>query len=198
MPRRRDAVDAAARESPRLANEHDGIKSNAGNGESMVVTTESLLNDKKNIAADSYEKVLLPRVRSTTIRVTPSIAKGDLLKRAAQRTEVHYRKLPKHLDWKECLVNVRSAPLPLPDLRNAADSSLELGCSCVGVVETVGPGTSLLKESDWVVPLSDTMGTFSSLRVWDEKDLLQIERSRILHGTRSSAARSRRRQTWLS
>ena len=32
----------------------------------MVVTTESLLNDKKNIAADSYEKVLLPRVRSTT------------------------------------------------------------------------------------------------------------------------------------
>ena len=88
MPRRRNAVDAAARESPRLANEHDGVKSNAGNGESMVVTTESLLNDKKNIAADSYEKVLLPRVRSTTIRVTPSIAKGDLLKRAAQRTEV--------------------------------------------------------------------------------------------------------------
>ena len=176
MPRRRDAVDAAARESPRLANEHDGIKSNAGNGESMVVTTESLLNDKKNIAADSYEKVLLPRVRSTTIRVTPSIAKGDLLKRAAQRTEVHYRKLPKHLDWKECLVNVRSAPLTLPDLRNAADGTNDLGCSCVGVVETVGPGTSLLKESDWVVPLSDTMGTFSSLRVWDEKDLLKIER----------------------
>ena len=175
MPRR-DAVDAAARESPRLANEHDGIKSNAGNGESMVVTTESLLNDKKNIAADSYEKVLLPRVRSTTIRVTPSIAKGDLLKRAAQRTEVHYRKLPKHLDWKECLVNVRSAPLTLPDLRNAADGTNDLGCSCVGVVETVGPGTSLLKESDWVVPLSDTMGTFSSLRVWDEKDLLKIER----------------------
>ena len=101
----------------------------------MVVTTESLLNDKKNIAADSYEKVLLPRVRSTTIRVTPSIAKGDLLKRAAQRTEVHYRKLPKHLDWKECLVNVRSAPLTLPDLRNAADGTNDLGCSCVGVVE---------------------------------------------------------------
>lgn len=146
------------------------------NGESMVVTTESLLNDKKNIAADSYEKVLLPRVRSTTIRVTPSIAKGDLLKRAAQRTEVHYRKLPKHLDWKECLVNVRSAPLTLPDLRNAADGTNDLGCSCVGVVETVGPGTTLLKEGDWVVPLSDTMGTFSSLRVWDEKDLLKIDR----------------------
>ena len=79
MPRRRDAVDAAARESPRLANEHDGVKSNAGNGESMVVTTESLLNDKKNIAADSYEKVLLPKVRSTTIRATPSVATGDLL-----------------------------------------------------------------------------------------------------------------------
>ena len=127
MPRRRDAVDAAARESPRLANEHDGVKSNAGNGESMVVTTESLLNDKKNIAADSYEKVLLPKVRATTIRVSATLAKGDLLKRAAQRAEVHYRKLPKHLDWKECLVNIRSAPLTLPDLRNAADGANELG-----------------------------------------------------------------------
>ena len=178
MPRRRDAVDAAARESPRLANEHDGIKSNAGNGESMVVTTESLLNDKKNIAADSYEKVLLPKVRSTTIRVSATIAKGDLLKRAAQRTEVHYRKLPKHLDWKECLVNIRSAPLTLPDLRNAADGTNELGSSCVGIIEKVGPGTTLLKEGDWVVPLSDAMGTFSSLRVWDEKDLLGRRRQR--------------------
>ena len=134
MPRRRDAVDAAARESPRLANEHDGIKSNAGNGESMVVTTESLLNDKKNIAADSYEKVLLPKVRATTIRVSATIATGDLLKRAAQRTEVHYRKLPKHLDWKECLVNIRSAPLTIPDLRNAADGTNDLGGSGVGIM----------------------------------------------------------------
>ena len=100
--------------------------SRAGNGESMVVTTESLLNDKKNIAADSYEKVLLPKVRATTIRVSATIATGDLLKRAAQRTEVHYRKLPKHLDWKECLVNIRSAPLTLPDLRNAADATNDL------------------------------------------------------------------------
>ena len=93
----------------------------------MVVTTESLLNDKKNIAADSYEKVLLPKVRSTTIRVSATIAKGDVLQRAAQCTEVHYRKLPKHLDWKECLVNIRSAPLTLPDLRTAADGTNDLG-----------------------------------------------------------------------
>ena len=152
--------------------------SRAGNGESMVVTTESLLNDKKNIAADSYEKVLLPKVRSTTIRVAPAIATGDLLKRAAQRAEVHYRKLPKHLDWKECLVNVRSAPLTVPDLRNAADGTNDLGGSGVGIIEKVGPGTSLLKEGDWVVPLSDAMGTFSSLRVWDEKALLADELKR--------------------
>ena len=153
----------------------------------MVVTTESLLNDKKNIAADSYEKVLLPKVRATTIRVSATIAKGDLLKRAAQRAEVHYRKLPKHLDWKECLVNIRSAPLTLPDLRNAADGTNDLGGSGVGVIETVGPGTTLLKEGDWVVPLSDAVGTFSSLRVWDEKDVLKIERD-VIGGVREAVA----------
>ena len=50
---------------------------------------------------DSYEKVLLPRVPPHHHRVLrPSRRRPT--KRAAQRTEVHYRKLPKHLDWKEC------------------------------------------------------------------------------------------------
>ena len=141
----------------------------------MVVTTESLLNDKKNIAADSHEKVLLPRVRSTTIgSLRPSRRRPTKTSGAAHRGPLP--QAPQAFGLKECLVNVRSAPLTLPDLRNAADGTNDLGCSCVGVIETVGPGTSLLKEGDWVVPLSDTMGTFSSLRVWDEKDLLKIER----------------------
>ena len=37
------------------------------NTENMVVTTETLMQDKANIAEDSYEKVRLPKVRATTI-----------------------------------------------------------------------------------------------------------------------------------
>ena len=98
----------------------------------MVVTTESLLNDKKNIAADSYEG-------PSRMVVTTESLLNDKKNIAADS----YRKLPKHLK-----------------VLQAAGSAepRDLG-SLVSVLSNAG--TSLLKEGDWVVPLSDTMGTAS-------------------------------------
>jgi trans-2-enoyl-CoA reductase len=44
----------------------------------------------------------------------------------------------------------------------------------VGIVEAVGPGCLDVAEGDWVVPIRDGLGTFSSLGVWDIKNFLKV------------------------
>ncbi|KAH8073438.1 hypothetical protein JL721_2731 [Aureococcus anophagefferens] len=128
------------------------------NTENMVVTTETLMQDKANIAEDSYEKVRLPKVRATTIvkKTSPGPQKpgADGASVAARCTEVVFQKIPRTVDWK--------------------DSSRPTGCSGVGVVEVVGPGVRDVEDGDWVVPLRDGLGTFTSLSIWDDKDFMKV------------------------
>ena len=44
----------------------------------------------------------------------------------------------------------------------------------LGVVVKVGPGVKNLSDNDWVVPYKPGMGTWRSLAVWREKDLMKI------------------------
>ncbi|KAJ8602615.1 hypothetical protein CTAYLR_010195 [Chrysophaeum taylorii] len=171
------------------------------NTSSMTVTVETLMQDKRNISEDSYEKVRLPRVRTTTVtRKSAEALRSSLgppqvsnklqrspLALAAECTEVSYHALPRVLDWKECLVAVAFAPVSPLDLfvaRRGADALFRddlrieaphvLGNSGIGVVETVGPGVSSLAVGDWVVPARDGLGTFRSLCVWGEADVIKV------------------------
>lgn len=161
------------------------------NTENMVVTTETLMQDKANIAEDSYEKVRLPKVRATTIvkKTSPGPQKpgADGASVAARCTEVVFQKIPRTVDWKECLINIQAATISPLDLFIAKhgtetlfrdDLQLQpphaLGCSGVGVVEVVGPGVRDVEDGDWVVPLRDGLGTFTSLSIWDDKDFMKV------------------------
>ncbi|KAH8083970.1 hypothetical protein JL720_8216 [Aureococcus anophagefferens] len=125
------------------------------NTENMVVTTETLMQDKANIAEDSYEKVRLPKVRATTIvkKTSPGPQKpgADGASVAARCTEVVFQKIPRTLQPPHAL-----------------------GCSGVGVVEVVGPGVRDVEDGDWVVPLRDGLGTFTPLSIWDDKDFMKV------------------------
>jgi trans-2-enoyl-CoA reductase len=44
----------------------------------------------------------------------------------------------------------------------------------LGVVVKVGPGVKNLSDNDWVVPYKPGMGTWRSLAVWREKDVMKI------------------------
>ena len=44
----------------------------------------------------------------------------------------------------------------------------------IGVVVKVGPGVKSLTENDWVLPFKPGMGTWTSLAVWKESDVLKI------------------------
>ena len=91
------------------------------------------------------------------------------------------------MDWKECLINIQAATISPLDLFIAKhgtetlfrdDLQLQpphaLGCSGVGVVEVVGPGVRDVEDGDWVVPLRDGLGTFTSLSIWDDKDFMKV------------------------
>ena len=44
----------------------------------------------------------------------------------------------------------------------------------LGVVVKVGPGVKNLSDNDWVLPLKPGLGTWRSLAVWREKDVMKI------------------------
>ena len=43
-------------------------------------------------------------------------------------------------------------------------------------IEVVGPGVRDYEEGDWVIPLRDGLGTFTSLAIWDDKDFMKVPR----------------------
>ena len=152
------------------------------NTANTVVTPETLMQDKKNISVDSYEKVRLPKVKATCVIVRD--LEGDAVEK---NTEVVFQRVPKELDWKEVLVNVQAAPISTvdafvaragPDALFRDDVELKppfvLGFTGVGVVEAVGPGARDVEPGDWVVPARDGLGTMRSLAVWEEKDYLVV------------------------
>lgn len=85
----------------------------------------------------------------------------------------------------QVLVNVRAAPMNPGDLYNvhmggagspdaASKPPFVAGNDALGVVVKVGPGVKNLSENDWVFPFKQSMGTWRSLVVWKEKDLLKM------------------------
>jgi trans-2-enoyl-CoA reductase len=93
--------------------------------------------------------------------------------------------IPAELEWGEVLVNVRAAPVNPGDLYSvhmggagssdaAAKPPFIAGSDGLGVVVKVGPGVKNLGENDWVFPFKPGMGTWRSLAVWKEKDLLKM------------------------
>jgi NADPH:quinone reductase-like Zn-dependent oxidoreductase len=68
----------------------------------------------------------------------------------------------------------------------------------LAVVVKVGPGVKNLSENDWVMPFKPGMGTWRSLAVWREKDLLKmpadllpVEYAAMLRALPSSRTRAR-------
>ncbi|KAH8075926.1 hypothetical protein JL720_10383 [Aureococcus anophagefferens] len=107
--------------------------------------------------------------------------------RNTENMVVVFQKIPRTVDWKECLINIQAATISPLDLFIAKhgtetlfrdDLQLQpphaLGCSGVGVVEVVGPGVRDVEDGDWVVPLRDGLGTFTSLSIWDDKDFMKV------------------------
>ena len=85
----------------------------------------------------------------------------------------------------QVLINIRAAPINPGDLytvhmggAGSADTISKppfiAGNDGVGVVVKVGPGVKNLSENDWVFPFKFGLGTWRSLVVWKEKDLLKM------------------------
>ena len=83
------------------------------------------------------------------------------------------------------LVSIRYAPINPADLYSAltgggpgeetpAARPFVAGSDCAAVVAKVGPGVKALAEDDWVIPIKPGMGTFRTLAVWKEKDLMKL------------------------
>ncbi|EFN52133.1 hypothetical protein CHLNCDRAFT_27061 [Chlorella variabilis] len=92
--------------------------------------------------------------------------------------------LPVELEWGEVLLSIRAAPINPADIYTVQTGGMYgtdhvappfvAGHDGVGVVVKVGPGVKGLAENDWVVPMKPNLGTWRSLAVAKEKDLLRL------------------------
>ena len=93
--------------------------------------------------------------------------------------------IPPELEWGQVLVSIRATPISPADLYNVQVGSWGMrtdpleppfvaGNDGIGVVVKVGPGVKSLTENDWVLPFKSGMGTWTSLAVWKETDILKI------------------------
>lgn len=83
----------------------------------------------------------------------------------------------------QVLVSIRAAPISPADLftvqtgaydRTAVQHPFTPGTAGVGVVVKLGPGCKSLAENDWVIPAEPGVGTWASLVVAREKDLIRL------------------------
>ncbi|PSC70227.1 trans-2-enoyl-reductase [Micractinium conductrix] len=147
-----------------------------GNAGVKVYTSEDVI-DQFGVVKDSYDAVPLPKIRAHTVRCKRSGVPSEVL-------AVEAEALPQGLEWGEVLLSIRYAPVNPADLYTVqtggtyGESRLEppfvAGHDGVAVVVKVGPGVKGLAENDWVVPLGPGLGTWRSLAVAKEKDLLKI------------------------
>jgi len=144
----------------------------------------------------SYEAVVLPNIKAYQARAR---ALGD----PAAVLELQTEAIAKELEWSEVLVSLRAAPVNPADLYNVRMGSTPYtvsrararrrsathgpqpqsdalkppfvaGNDGLAVVVKVGPGVKNLSENDWVMPFKAGMGTWRSLAVWREKDVLKM------------------------
>ena len=127
----------------------------------------------------SYNEVILPKIRAYQANVT------SLREHPTRSIAIVSEPIPATLEWGEVLVNVRVAPINPADIRRSAEpdgssaaGSLPLphiaGSDAIATVVKVGAGVKSLNEGDWVIPYKPNMGTWRSLAVWKEKDLVKL------------------------
>lgn len=155
-----------------------------GDAANMVYTADTMV-EQFGVVKSSYEAVPLPPIRAYQVRCTSIGSPQESL-------EVVSEAIPAELEWGEVLVNIRAAPINPLDLHTVATGATSAagaaageegdtaappfvaGHDGLGVVVKVGPGVKNLAENDWVFPFKHSMGTWRSLAVWREKDVLKM------------------------
>lgn len=142
----------------------------------QVFTTDDVI-DQFGVVKGSYDAVPLPKIKAYTVRCKAPGQPKEVL-------EMEPEAIPGQLEWGEVLVSMRAAPINPADLdaiqtggvfgQDQAKSPFLAGLDGVGVVAKAGPGVKSLGENDWVIPLAPSMGTWRTLAVWKEKDLLRL------------------------
>jgi len=143
----------------------------------QVYTAETVA-EQFGVVKSSYDAVPLPPIKAYQVSCKDLGKPKDVL-------ELNSEAIPAELEWGEVLVNVRAAPMNPGDLYNvhmggagspdaASKPPFVAGNDALGVVVKVGPGVKNLSENDWVFPFKQSMGTWRSLVVWKEKDLLKM------------------------
>lgn len=143
----------------------------------QVYTAETVA-EQFGVVKSSYDAVPLPPIKAYQVQCNDLGKPKDVL-------ELGSEPIPAELEWGEVLVNVRAAPINPGDLytvhmggAGSADTIAKppfvAGNDGLGVVVKVGPGVKNLSENDWVFPFKFGLGTWRSLVVWKEKDLLKM------------------------
>jgi trans-2-enoyl-CoA reductase len=137
------------------------------------------------VVKGSYESVALPAIKGYSVKCQRAGLPKEVL-------TVDMEDLQPALEWGEVLVSMRMMPINPADLYTIQtggvygnDSSQHVaafpfcpGHDGVGIVLKNGPGVKdeTLREGDWVIPMRANLGTWQSLAVMKEKDLLVVPR----------------------
>ena len=124
--------------------------------------------DRFGVNKGSYDEVILPKIRAYRVGAS-----------APGKFELSSEAIPPTLEWGEVLVNIRVAPINPADVDASAMAKRGkfpyiAGSDGVATVVKVGAGVKSLNEGDWVFPYAGDLGTWRSLAVWKEKDLIKI------------------------
>jgi trans-2-enoyl-CoA reductase len=126
--------------------------------------------DRFGVVKGSYDEVALPKIRGYQVDVVSK-------KEGRPSFDLVSVPIPAALEWGEVLVNIRVAPVNPADF-DASDVEQKVpyvaGSDCVATVVKVGAGVKSLNEGDWVIPSKDKCGSWRSLAVWKEKDLIKL------------------------
>lgn len=135
------------------------------------------------VVKGSYDSVALPAIKAYSVNCQRAGLPKEVL-------TVDMEDLPPALEWGEVLVSMRMMPINPADLytiqtgglygndpsQHVAGFPFSPGHDGVGVVLKNGPGVKdeNLREGDWVIPMRANAGTWRSLAVIKEKDLLVV------------------------
>ncbi|KAK3283969.1 hypothetical protein CYMTET_8359 [Cymbomonas tetramitiformis] len=143
------------------------------------------LREKEQSHIAGFEAWMRARGDEAQQVIPDLLFKQEDLGKPKDSLELKSEAIPVELEWAgEVLVNVRAAPINPGDLYavqmggagspDACKPPFVAGNDGMGVVVKVGPGIKNLAENDWVFPFKPGMGTWRSLTVWKEKDVLKM------------------------
>ncbi len=143
----------------------------------QTFTSEDIIS-QFGVVKGSYETVPLPKIKAYTVTCQCAGLPKEVL-------TMDMQDIPAELEWGEVLVSMRVMPINPADLYTIQTGGIygndpPLNTPCVpghdgvGVVLRNGPGVKNVKEGDWIIPLKTNTGTWRSLAVMKEKDVLVI------------------------